>query len=42
MKIKIFLKTDGLIELNGKNGRDKRKKRCSFFRGFIGFYRDKE
>ncbi|WP_279387721.1 hypothetical protein [Xylanivirga thermophila] len=30
MKIKMFLKMDGLIELNGKNGRDKSKKRCSF------------
>jgi hypothetical protein len=36
MKIEMFLKMDGLIELNGKDGRDKSKKRCSFFRGFIG------
>ncbi|MGI6706203.1 MAG: hypothetical protein ACOX6S_08085 [Clostridia bacterium] len=30
MKIKMFLKIDGWIELNGKNGRDKSKKSCSF------------
>jgi hypothetical protein len=30
MQIKMFHKIDGWIELNGKNGRDKSKKSCSF------------